>query len=118
MTKTDAETVAKISDAELQMWIIPGTSHGVHINSKTLGAIATAALDARAEAAVLRDEVARLTTARGAAGVLLDWWTDLENDDPAEICVSKHIINTGLSERDVDTFEGLLRAVATTGEAE
>jgi len=53
----------------------------------------------------------RRVTVREAAKVLLAWWNDLENGDPAELCVSKHIINTGLNERDIDTFEDLLRAL-------
>ena len=38
-----------MTDDEIRGWLSDGTSRGIHINSKTLNAICTAALDARAK---------------------------------------------------------------------
>jgi hypothetical protein len=44
-----------MTDDEIRGWLSDGPSRGIHINSKTLNAICTAALDARAKLAAQSD---------------------------------------------------------------
>lgn len=71
-----------------------------------------AAID-RAEAA--EAEIARLKTPEGAAGVLLDWWENVDQDDPTLEAAIDVALIMGDTQEEVDRWHNALRSLSQGG---